>query len=100
MFYDKTVDLRSRSAMQEFLQRHFRYSTGNSLNRSTGYAQCIKLHRLGLSREQLDRAWEILETDVWDEIRHPIDAFTAANGGAWTIGTNGRSGGYLVLVQQ
>jgi hypothetical protein len=83
MFYDKTVDLRSRSAMQEFLQRHFRYSTGNSL-----------------SREQLDRAWEILETDVWDEIRHPIDAFTAANGGAWTIGTNGRSGGYLVLVQQ
>jgi len=97
MFFETRVDLRSRSALQEFLQRHVRYFTGNRWNRSTSYAQRVKLNRLGLSRAQLDRAWEILETDFWDEIREPIEAFIQANGGAWTIGTNGRSGGYLVL---
>lgn len=99
MFFETPVDLRSRSAMQEFLQRHFRYFTGNSLNRSTSYAQCIKMNRLGLNREQFSRAWEILEIDFWGEIQYPIETFTRANGGAWTMCANGRSGGYLVLYR-
>ena len=97
MFYEQKVDLRSRSAMQEFLKTHHRYYTVHCVNGRTSYAQCIKLYRLGLSREQIDRAFEILETEFWDEIRDPIDDFTAANGGGWTIGSSGRSGGYLVL---
>jgi len=31
--------------------------------------------------------------------RYPIDDFTSAQGDGYTIGTNGRSGGYLVLYQ-
>jgi hypothetical protein len=41
----------------------------------------------------------MLDTDFWDEIRWPIDDFTASQGSCYTIGTNGRSGGYLVLYQ-
>jgi hypothetical protein len=99
MFYEKKVDLRSKQAMIEFLSGHPRYHTMNSWNRTTSYANCIKMYRLGLTHEQSDRAWDILDSDYWDEIRYPIDDFTEETGGCYTIGNNGRSGGYLVLYQ-
>jgi hypothetical protein len=85
--------------MIEFLSGHPRYRTMNSWNRTTSYANCIKVHKLGLSRDQYSRVWDILDTDYWDEIRYPIDDFTEETGGSYTIGTNGRSGGYLVLYR-
>jgi len=97
MFFEKQVDLRSRDAMVSFLAEHYRYNTMNSWNRATSYAHCIKIGRLGLNAAQVDRAYEMLETDFWDEIRLPIDAFTQEFAGRYTIGTNGRSSGYLVL---
>lgn len=98
-FFQKKVDRRSRSAMVDFLKSHYRYNTMSSWNRSSSYAHCIKIHRLGLTSEQSDKAYESLDTDFWDEIRWPIDEFTTSQGGCYTIGTNGRSGGYLVLYQ-
>lgn len=99
MFYEKKIDLRSKRAMVDFLCGHYRYYTMNSWNRATSYANCIKVHRLGLSRDQNSRVWDILDTDYWDEIRYPIDDFTEETGGNYTIGVNGRSGGYLVLYR-
>ncbi len=97
-FQKPKVDLRSKKAMTEFLESHFRYFTMSSVNRMTSYANCIKVHRLGLTREQLSAAFEVLEADeYWDEIRYPIDLFTAEMNGEYTIGCGGRSGGYLVL---
>ena len=98
-FFQKKVDRRSRSAMVDYLQGHERYDTMNSWNRLTSYANNIKIHYLGLSPKQSDKAFEMLDTEYWDEIRWSIDEFTASQGGAYTIGTNGRSGGYLVLYQ-
>ncbi len=97
MFFEKQVDLRSRDAMVSFLAEHYRYNTMNSWNGATSYAHCIKIGRLGLKAAQVDRAYEMLETDFWDEIQLPIDTFTMEFAGRYTIGTNGRSGGYLVL---
>lgn len=97
MFFENKIDLRSKRAMVDFLCNHHRYYTMRSWNETTSYANCIKVHRLGLSREQLNRAWDILDMDYWGEIRYPIDDFTEETGGSYTIGTNGRSGGYLVL---
>lgn len=99
--FEKKIHLRSKRAMADFLAGHFRYPTMNSWNRATSYANCIKVHRLGLSRDQSNRVWDhdILGADYWDEIRHPIDDFTAEMGGHYTIGSNGRSGGYLVLYR-
>lgn len=99
MFFEKKVSLRSKQSMVDFLAGHSRYYTMNSWNLTTTYAHCVKLHRLGLSRDQLDRAWEILSTDYWDELREPFDDFTEETSGAYTIGTNGRSSGYLVLYR-
>lgn len=97
MFFEEKVDLRSKRAMVDFLMGHFRYPTMNSWNDTTSYANRIKIPYLGLTREQVDRAYDMLGADYWDEIRYPIDDFTSEMDGEYTIGTNGRSGGYLVL---
>jgi hypothetical protein len=99
MFYEKKIDLRSKRAMVEFLAGHYRYHTMNSWNRVTSYANRVKVQYLGLTKDQQARSWDILDTDFWEEIRFPIDSFTEEMGGAYTIGTNGRSGGYLVLYR-
>ena len=44
-FYEK-VDLRSRKDMVDFLENHFRYFTMNSWNRSTSFANNMKLYNL------------------------------------------------------
>ncbi|WP_432263139.1 cysteine protease [Cupriavidus sp. TMH.W2] len=97
--FAKTVDRRSRQALTAFLEGHYRYHTMGSHNRSTSYAHCIKLNRLGLSGAQLDAAYNVLGVDFWEEINSPIDDFTSDMQGRYTIGTNGRSGGYLVLYE-
>lgn len=97
MFFEQKVDRRSRQAMVNFLLGHYRYNTMSSINRSTSYAHCVKVSRLGLTNQQIDNAFEILSTDFWHEIEAPIDEFTLRHNGAYTIGSNGRSAGYLVL---
>lgn len=98
-FFSKNVDTRSRQALVDFLTRHPRYSTMNSWNRSSSYSHKIKIHSLGLTSEQSDKAYDFISADdsVWDELHTIIDDFTVAMNGAYTIGTNGRSAGYLVL---
>lgn len=99
MFFETKVDQRSRAAMIEFLSSHYRYDAVSSVNRATSYAHCVKLHRLGLTAAQSDSASDVLSTDFVDEISWPIDEFTRKQGGCYTIGFNGRSGGYLVLFE-
>ncbi|MDO8827803.1 hypothetical protein [Methylophaga sp.] len=96
-YFQNKVDRRTRSAMVDFLKGHYRYDTMSSWNRLTSYANNIKFHRLGLSSKQDDKAYEMLNVDFWEEIRGPIDDFTYDQGHRYTICSNGRSGGYLVL---
>lgn len=99
-YFYRTVDVRSRKEMIEFLREHFRYDTMNSWNRATSYAQCVKLHRLSLAASAFDKAFDVLQSaeasDAWQPV---IDEFTEAQAGSMTIGFNGRSGGYLVLYE-
>lgn len=95
-----TVDRRSRSSMEGFLKNHFRYSTMNSWNGMHSYANCVKVHRIGLSSAQVDKAFEIMDTEGWtDEVNMALEDFTEEMDGRWTIGFNGRSSGYLVLYE-
>ena len=59
MFY-KEIDKRYRETMISFLKKHFRYNTMNSWNRSTSYANNIKLH-------QIDKP-EDVDSDTWWEM--------------------------------
>ena len=98
-FFEQPIDCRSRSAMIDFLAKHGRYDTGNSLNRKTSYANCVKIRYLGLTHDQEQTAYDLLSSDdnIWDQLDQHIDDFTRRHHGAYTIGANGRSNGYLVL---
>ncbi|RLC88981.1 MAG: hypothetical protein DRJ03_00025 [Chloroflexi bacterium] len=95
------VDRSSRQAMIEFLSDHFRYDTMNSWNRSTSYAHCIKIHHdLGLPDNIKDVKWDMVFNNGWtDHLRDLLDQFDEHHDHNWQVGTNGRSGGYLVLYQ-
>ena len=56
----------------------------NSWNRSTSYANCIKLHHVNKPEDiDNDTWWEMLWITEWQ----------------WQAGINGRSGGYVVLYR-
>lgn len=107
IFYNP-VDKRSRKAMTEFLTKHFRYYTMNSWNKMTSYANNVKIYNLKLPSEIVDKMFMLLEAEANDyeyvygvdfDIRNQIDAmmddYFFETG--YTVGFNGRSGGYLVM---
>ena len=74
-FY-RDVDMRNREAMIAFLEGHFRHDTMSSWNRAASYANSVKIHRLDLTPEQLDKAWAMLGmAEVFDAIRGLIERF-------------------------
>lgn len=98
-FY-RTVDYRSRAAMTDFLENHFRYYTMNCLNRSTSYACNVKVDRLGFDSDTVDKLLDLLQTEEFSDIRYQlIHNFGSYHDFRWQAGMNGRSGGYLVLYQ-
>ena len=98
-FY-RPVDKRSKAAMTEFLETHFRYDTANGWNRSTSYACNMKLYKLGLPRAMEDKLFDMLEVpEFYEPIDHLRQEFAEAHNYLWQTGFNGRSCGYLVLYQ-
>lgn len=99
-FY-KDVLLDDRENMVDFLSSHFRYHTMNSWNLSKSYANCIKITHLALPKDVMGNAFDVLEEGTFcaTEMRDLIEWFTENENHNYTIGTNGRSGGYLVLYQ-
>lgn len=92
---------RTRKAMIEYLKGHFRYDTMNSWNCVTSYAVNIKLHKLTFpDKETEDRAWDLLDVGkAFFGFRRVLREFDQRHNYDYQIGTNGRSGGYLVLYR-
>ena len=91
---------RTKAAMIEYLSEHFRYNTMNSWNRSTSYAVNIKVHKLGLPRDLENRAFDMLEVrESFRGFNAVLRDFDKRHNYSYQIGSNGRSGGYLVLYQ-
>ena len=98
-YYTK-VDLRSRKAMINFLENHYRYHTLNSWNCSTSYANNVKVHNLGLSITEEDKLYELIEiSEFYERIRLYFNEFAQKYNYQWQAGFNGRSGGYIVLYK-
>ena len=96
--FSKEVDLRSRKSMTDFLVNHFRYNTMNSWNQSTSYANNVKVYNLGLSKEQENKLYAMLETsEFYTYISDLLSDFSFEHNHLWQVGFNGRSCGYLVL---
>jgi len=100
MFY-KEVNLKKRGEMIAFLKKHFRYCTMNSWNRSTSYANNIKLYNIDIPADiDSDRCWEMLGITDWQEkLSDLLEDFGRSHNWLWQAGINGRSGGYVVLYQ-
>lgn len=102
-FYYKKVNKNNRKEMVDFLANHFRYFTMNSWNRSTSYANNIKIYNLGIEDRDLeDKAYDILCSDIdtnelYMKLRFLIEDFTLEYG--YDVSFNGRNDGYLVLYQ-
>lgn len=93
---------RTRKEMIAYLAGHFRYDTMSSWNQSSSYAVEIKVRSLNLTQEQQGAVYEMLDVqDAWDESGYNsiLRDFDRRNNYIYQIGTNGRSGGYLVLYQ-
>lgn len=96
----KPVDKRSVNAMLGYLTNHFRYHTAGSWNKSTSYANNLKIYKLGLSHETAKRLYDLLDVQEFhDEIRLLIQEWEHKHDYLWQAGFNGRNGGYLVLYQ-
>ena len=94
---------RTRQDMIAYLTEHFRYDTMNSWNRATSYAHNIKISHLNHVEHDLrNRLYDMIGVEgTFDESGYNecLREFHARHAWAWQIGTNGRSGGYLVLYQ-
>ena len=98
-FFTK-VDYRSRKAMTQFLQNHFRYFAANSWNGSQSYACNLKLYNLGLDHEIENKLYDLMDTqEFFCAQKELLDEFGAQHSYLWQAGMNGRRGGYLVLYQ-
>ena len=99
--YYKEVDKRYREAMTAFLKKHFRYHTMNSWNRSTSYANNIKLYNID-KPDSVDEEiwWEMLWITEWqDKMSDLLEDFNRKHEWQWQAGINGRSSGYVVLYR-
>lgn len=84
--------------MTDYLTGHFRYSTLHGWNRSTSFAHCMKIGRLGFPAETENRLYDLIGCEgAYDTVNGLITEFGEAHSWKWQAGFNGRSGGYLVL---
>ena len=98
MFYKTGVDITNDKQMFNFLKNHFEYWTMNSWNRAKSIANNVKMYNLGLSGDWYT-ALKFLEADEYYEIENMIRDWECDHY-HYTVGFNGRSGGYLVLMGQ
>jgi hypothetical protein len=98
MFYKTGVDITNDKQMFNFLRDHFEYYTANSWNGLKSIANNVKLYNLDLTGNWCV-ALSLLEADDYDTINMLIHDWEREYCG-YSVGFNGRSGGYLVLTDR
>ena len=90
-----------KQQMIEYLCQHERYWTASSWNQLTTYSRCVKLNILPFpDAVTRNRAYEFLSIrESYEEGRAIIAAFEEYWQYNWTIKSNGRSAGYLILLK-
>lgn len=94
--YYKEVNLKSNKECFDFLRNHFTYDTMNSWNKLRSIANNVKLYNLPVDYCE---AAEALEYDDYFAINETIKDWEEDHPG-YEVVFNGRSGGYLVLMDK
>jgi hypothetical protein len=99
--YYKQIDKRYRETMVKFLRQHFRYHTMNSWNKSTSYANNIKLYNIDKPDDVDEETfWEMIGISQWQEkLGDLLEDFGRRHDWLWQAGINGRSSGYVVIYR-
>ena len=95
MFYKKGIDITNDKQMFNFLKDHYQYYTMNSWNGNSSIANNVKVYNLKLDGNCWT-ALAFLQQDDYFAINLMIEDWEAEHKG-YSVGFNGRSGGYLVL---
>ena len=95
MFYKTGVDICNTKSMYNFLNEHYTYDTMNSWNCVKSIANNVKIYNLNLEGDKW-AALAALERDDYFEVNEMIRDWEYEHKG-YSVGFNGRSGGYLVL---
>lgn len=95
MFYKKGIDITNDKQMFNFLKDHYTYYTMSSWNGHHSIANNVKVHKLNLSGDCWN-ALALLQAEDYFTINMMIEDWEADHKG-YSVGFNGRSGGYLVL---
>lgn len=92
---------RTKKEMIRFLSSHFRYHTLHSWNRMTSYAHNVKIYNLPWKSKDAElRAYEMASiAQAARVVQKHLDEFNHKTDHRYSIIANGKSGGYLVLVQ-
>ena len=98
MFYKKGIDITNAKQMFKFLRGHYMYDTMNSWNGLKSIANNVKIYNLNLDGDAWN-ALRYLEDDNYLNINMMIEDWEAEHPD-YTVGFNGRSGGYLVLYSK
>lgn len=94
-YIKRGVDICSAKSMWEFLHNHYEYFTMNSWNGLKSIANNVKAYNLDLEGDCW-KALERLESDNYASVNSLIEDWDYDHSG-YSVGFNGRSGGYLVL---
>ena len=104
MFIDNHASIKfdNRESMIAYLKNHFRYGTMNSWNKSTSYANNVKLYNLNIPKDLYEKAYDVVCNEIQNEkfdidYRMLVHEFHVKTG--YYIGYNGRSAGYLVMFE-
>jgi hypothetical protein len=94
---------KTKKEMIEFLKNHERYWTMNSWNGSSSYANNVKIYNLGMDHDLEMKAYDLLAEEGFNvllasDYEFLTERFEEETG--YTIGSNGRSSGYLVLYDK
>ena len=98
MFYKKGLDISNTKEMYEFLKGHYTYHTMNSWNGLKSIANNVKIYNLDLEGDCWN-ALRYLEDDEYFNVNMMIEDWENEHEG-YSVGFNGRSGGYLVLYSE
>ena len=94
---------KTKKEMINFLKEHERYWTMNSWNGSSSYANNVKIYNLGMDHDLEMKAYGLLAEEGFNQLlasdyEFLTERFEEETG--YTISSNGRSSGYLVLYDK
>nr|DAK86226.1 MAG TPA: hypothetical protein [Caudoviricetes sp.] len=103
--FNKTTKNMTLSQKFDYIKNHYTYFTMNSWNGLSSIANNVKLHNLPLTKEQDDKAWQIvcsetMSQQLWDCCFYGYIYEFTQHYNNYRVYSNGRSGGYLVLCNK